>query len=307
MHKTGSTAIQSFLHSNYDKLLKKDILYPKSCRPEFAIHGQHIVPWLFTSDENYIPTVKGKKYTTIDDRNPLITALIKEIEFSGCSKIVLSSEEFDILTDNELEFLFSYFSEYEVVPITFIRNTIDFLQSSYQTSVTYSGYSKSFEEFCENQRSRIDISDFLKKLDSLSNGRSIIVNYDDINVKSDVVKTFLSLLHVDIDVDIPKEKSNISLPLETIEVLRFFNSKSVPFDVTAQLIDNLQGMKVNKNVVIFSRSNFDKYKSYYYSEIEKLNDSICKDNKIHFKYNDNELEFMNNNLVNSILKIVSKK
>lgn len=306
-HKTGSTAIQTFLHSNYEKFLVNGILYPKTGRPDFARHGQHIIPWLFTDNENYIPTVKGERYTSSLNKKAFIQELFNEIENSNCSRIILSSEEFDILKDNELENLFSYFTNYKIIPITFIRNTVDFLQSSYQTSVTYSGYSNNFESFCNNQRSRLDISNFLRKLDSLSNGTSVIFNYDDRDIKSNVVKAMLSILDIDFEVEIPKEKSNTSLPLETIEVIRFFNNKEIPFEITSKLIENLKTIKTTRNSLIFNREDFKKYNDYYINEIKNLNASICNGKEIEFEYNDNDITFIDNNLVNSLLKLFSAK
>lgn len=192
--------------------------------PDFAPYGQHEVPWLVANDETKIP----ENALSIWSLSPLqkrerLEALTDEIGNSGFSKAILSSEEFDTLDIDEIKALAEAFEGFSLVPVVFIRNLSDFVESGYRTAVVHSNYPDPIQHFAAHQRSRLDIYKMLKDWASIGSKDHIIVaSYDDPHLKADAVTSFLRLLGLTA-ADIEPQRlplQNESYPAFIVEMLR---------------------------------------------------------------------------------------
>ena len=91
--KTGTTALQAFLHHHSTDLLKHGVLYPETGK---LWHAQHELAGLFQSDDKRLYWVK----TNLE--KPYLELLKEEIEGSKASTLILSSEAFTF-TDKHLD------------------------------------------------------------------------------------------------------------------------------------------------------------------------------------------------------------
>ncbi|MEZ7228421.1 hypothetical protein NO989_16795 [Alteromonas sp. DY56-G5] len=270
MHKTASTSLQVALYKNQDKLREIGYLYPVAGRPENARFGHHLVAWSFVANSEWIPEVKGVRESV--DKNLILKELLDEIDKSGCDNIILSSEEFDILSDSEFESVFQFFSEFNIIPVLYIRNTIDFIESSYKTSVLYSGYAKSIDEFFANQRSRLDTFQFVSKLFYLSNKQLILKDYEAVKESNDLITDFLCSLSIDknhLEYS-DNTKENKSPPSDIIEIVRFFNVKGVDYQVVGKMIEKLMQLSTGQKVHLFSKEEVELRDKKFLSDSEKL-------------------------------------
>ena len=303
LHKTGTTSIQVCLYKNRERLKKHGFLYPKSCCPEISKFGHHLVPWSFVSRKEFVPAVMGMTFDTEVNDHQHLRDLKKEIEESECDNIILSSEEFDILSNEDLSSLFVFLSDYEIVPLFYIRSLPTFLESSYQTSVVFSGYHETFENYVGNQRSRLDFGVYFEAVDRLSKGNAIALSYDGIKRGGKLLEGFFEVIGISpdaLDLDIPNQ--NTSLPLYTVEIFRHFNSKKVGFDVIRGLINDLHRLPKSKEFSLFDESTFDALNEKYIEQVSKI--TSIKKIIGEVEIPDYPGVYLENNLINSILKVV---
>lgn len=117
-HKTGSTALQSFLFANKTILLKQGVLYPTT---GLVNNAHHNVAWTVKADD----LVKTKA---------LFSEIEKEAAALGVENILLSSEEFEFIRNpSKLQRFFSHFPRIKV--ILFIRRPDFYLESEYNQHV----------------------------------------------------------------------------------------------------------------------------------------------------------------------------
>lgn len=309
MHKTGSTSIQVALYRNEENLKKLGVLYPATGRPESARFGHHAIAWSFVGNKEWVPEIKGVREAI--NRDDILYTLIEEIESSNCNDIILSSEEFDILSDLELEDLFFFFRDFNVIPIVYIRNTVDFIESSYKTSVFYSGYSKSIGEFLQNQRSRLDTSSFVSKLFFLSEEKLILKNYDTLKETNNLISDFLGSVNVEcsaIDYD-ESVKENKSPPSEILEVIRFLNAKKVEYSVVKRVIEKLMLLSKNHKVHMLPEREVEQLDSEYLESMklitllfESKSKPFTLSNKFAYRAGD---IYLDDNLAKSILFVIN--
>lgn len=308
-HKTGTTAIQVLCSDQREWLLNNDICYPTACCPAIAKHGHHKLAWAHCQNSNYLPTIKGRKINAASEFDNDVQNLMNQIESTSANKIFLSSEEFDILSDNELSNLFSTLSNYKVTPIVVIREHGDFLQSSYQTSVTYSGYSGDFETFKTGQRSRLDYYNYIRQLHDLSGGNIKVLNFSDKKTRNQLIPNVLKVLGInnlgDLSPNALDQRVNESLDINTIEVLRFFNGKIKKFDQIQQILPKLRKIKGPK-LTLFNPEEKTHFLNVFSQEINKINHLLPQKEQLLIE----EESFTNTeqgppNLIEAILNIIN--
>lgn len=198
-HKTGTTSIQLFLYEFRNELLKQGYLYPEDPCPKASEFGQHLIPFSLFSNKDWVPS----NYDDPERRKDCIDYakdIYAEASLKSCHTVILSSEEFDCVSDDEISYFCSCFSDFNIKLICFSRNTPEFLESAYKTSVV-SGYRHRFEHFRENQRTRLDLSDYVGAWTRYVGKENFyLINYDNESVKRDVVSTFNSAVELDQDV-----------------------------------------------------------------------------------------------------------
>jgi hypothetical protein len=231
LHKTGTTSIQLALSKSRPALAGLGWLYPLAATPEWAPFGQHLLPWSVMRRESYLPLVHGRRPTFgSGDRDALWTSLRSEIDASGAENIILSSEEFDTLSREEIFNIADYLSVFDVHVMIFLRNHADFIESGYRTSVAYSGYTNDIRDFANNQRTRLDFLGLTGDWGAAFGvGRIELFDYDDPGVARDSVSAFFHRLGLDpaIIAAAARQRYNESLPAFGCELLRFLRLKGV--------------------------------------------------------------------------------
>lgn len=222
-HKTGSTALQVFLTANRNSLLKEGILYPDIGCPEFSRYGQHLLAWLFINNQGYLPVFEGNRIekSTLEEMN-----LIKEIKSAalseGINSIILSSEEFSVLESYEIDVLSKSLVDFDVEVIIYLRRQDRYLESSYSTSVLYSGYIKNFYDYLTNQRMNLNYYELVKNWENSFGGCVHVRSYEDPEIKKDIVSDFCKLIYINKNgsYSLSDNRVNESISVDAIEVIR---------------------------------------------------------------------------------------
>lgn len=131
--KTGSTSLQRFLFDNYDNLLKKNVLYPKSLGTEHF--KQHLV---FRHHETILDGKLSKK-------------LQEEIDLTKPDSVIISDENLfygrNLNKSNLATFFTHLFSEIEV--IVYLRRQDLHMPSHYQQALK-GKVTRTFDEWIDN-------------------------------------------------------------------------------------------------------------------------------------------------------------
>lgn len=181
VHKTGTTTIQSALSVSFDSLRKSGILYPVSGRPKHLSDCHHSLAW----------ALRRERGVSMDEW----CQLKREIENSGLSRIVISSEEFVFLNQKEILKLKDQLRNFKVYVIFYLRNPLDFLQSYYKELVKRNMYSGSFRRFLTSRQ--VDYVQFFSLIEKWSSVFSTsmiqVRSYDEAIRRGSVVEDFVSL------------------------------------------------------------------------------------------------------------------
>lgn len=198
-HKTGTTALQLAFSKVEAELRERGIAYPTAGRPVEYMMGHHEVPWLVTKRPGYIPSETYRDLSSVE-KSARLKAIVLSWHSETSETLIISSEEFDSLVAEEIEDLMSEISDLFTVHIVMsIRNHYDFLESCFQTSVIHGNYTRSAADFFENQRSRLDYSQFIMEWLEYSSVQSLTVyNYDAAAFKGNVAKTISEDLNLDV-------------------------------------------------------------------------------------------------------------
>jgi hypothetical protein len=225
MHKTGTTSIQNALYNGRDALRAEGILYPQTGCPDWARQGHHLLPWSLIRRPGIVPVFRGRVVQY--DRagcDDLWQQLRAEIAASGAHTVVLSSEEFDGLTNEEIVTLRGYLRGYDIQPVLAVRNHVDFIESMYKTSVLYHEYTDTIEQFVANGvRARMDVTAMCTAWGALAqDGVPILLAYDDPAVRRDMVAVFMHAAGLGtVSLGATQAWHNPSYPAFLYEIARF--------------------------------------------------------------------------------------
>ncbi len=197
--KTGTTSIQHFLYINR-KVLKRDYdvdyLTPEV---KFDLH---------TSDYNHLFQFSQTSFSHYDHSSDLIIVdklmqqLLKKIQKSSCSRVLVSSESFIDLPNLEF-FTNEIFGKYDIKIIIYLRNAADFLASLWSHSHNQIYYRTTRMPMLEEYL--ITTDDYKKELQILLK-LSDIFGKDSIIIKSfekekfkqvPLIPDFLSILNIE--------------------------------------------------------------------------------------------------------------
>jgi hypothetical protein len=137
-NKTGSSALQATMASNYDILIENGILYPKAARDSEYKAAHH--PLATALLQNDISTIEM-----------FINDVLKEISDTSCQICVLSSEAF--WPGSEDVPLWPILQQFkDVTIIAYIRESLSYYSSWWQQNIVQIGNTSGFEEFVYFQR-----------------------------------------------------------------------------------------------------------------------------------------------------------
>jgi hypothetical protein len=230
-HKTGTTAIQTFLSANRKTLKKDGYLYPGG---GIAHHDM------------------AREFRTLSApeirKNPgLITnKYVDEINRSGLNKILLSSEGFELLTRQQIVSLKEFLPpEFHVKIIFYVRRQDEKIESSYNRSVKNlkARSCESFSEFVikktagsrhddslknDVMSSSLDYYSHLLRWSEVFGRENIIVRcYEEEQFPKGIYHDFLETIGLTLNDRylIPKNRINESLSWDLIEVMRICNTQ----------------------------------------------------------------------------------
>jgi hypothetical protein len=197
MHKTGTTSIQYALHQHMSELYRCGFFYPSTGRHPMA-HVQHA-----SLAESY----RDSKVQTGDfklkakvDRVSMVAALKNEIETSGKDNVVLSSENFWYLEPDQVDEFARDFSDFDIIPIFFIRNIPDYADSLIGTmlhkNMLKDEYIRLNKEKLWNDQLETSINETILLWEKIAVGRKIVINDYDIISNDDSLAYFLKILGI---------------------------------------------------------------------------------------------------------------
>lgn len=300
-HKTGSTAIQTFLTKNRDVLKKRGVIYPVNACPDIAKFGHHMLPWAFVKDEGFVPRLYGEKLSS-EDKRELVQGVLSEAKLNDV--IILSSEEFSTLTFEEVKELKSYFKDYDVEVIVYLRRQDKYLESAYKTSVLSGSVNKNITDFCENQRLNLNYLSLVEMWGSTF-GKIAVRSYEDKSISHDIVGDFLKLVNLhELHIEGDNERANISLNAEIIEVIRALRLRGENEDNIKQIKKRALSLTLgNKRSTFINNEMFNSMRDKY----------TCNNGTIYEQYGcnlafDGPLDYSNsiNNLEQCLISITKE-
>ncbi|WP_157078274.1 hypothetical protein [Sphingobium abikonense] len=277
-HKTGTTSIQVALTQRREFLSKLNYLYPHAGVPDWAKFGHHLLPWSVFEIEDNLPSLHGYRATfSQSKKRDIWNRLRQEIARSDSENVILSSEEFDVCSAAEIENVARQLKGYNIKPVVFVRNLPDLIESLYNTTVVHSSGNRPFVDFQKNQRSRLDVAQFVEDWASVSSdGKVTVLNYDDPMVRRNSVRAFLNAIGIDSsDMNLVSDsRYNESLPIFATELIIHLHQKGVGEDEINRFIDNLRKIDFKdeafRNYTLYSNNSRIELDRKYLEEIEKL-------------------------------------
>jgi hypothetical protein len=285
LHKTGSTSIQWALTIGRHAFADAGFLYPYAGTPdEPGLNiAHHLFPWSVVTTPNFMPEFRAHPNFRIANQIENIwEALRRQIDRAPQTNVVLSSEEFDILSKEEIVSFRTQLNDYRVVPVICLRNTADFVESSYRTTLMYSTDDQNIESFIKSQRTRIDFPALIGDWFDVCGSDDIrIISFDDPTVKKNIVPTFLNSIGVE-NLRLPDEaleRKNDGFPAPIVEMTRFLRAKNTDESIVQGWLSNMK-----RRVVEFPGVSYGRFISSdltreldleYYDQVDRL----CHDDR----------------------------
>jgi len=221
-HKAASSTIQAGLDINRGLLEEKGYLVPKTGCPFDKLSGHHNLVWEIRNDPRF-----DSSYGTADD-------LIAEIKSANCQNILLSSEDFDYLNDEEKKFLKAIFAPDKIKIIVYLREQSSWYKSSWLELVKRMETVAEFETWINENEIKIwrakkaeNYLDFVKKWEAVFGNENIIVR---VLERGQIVENVLYDFFCACDVQTPQiyqvpDDMNVSPSGKTLNYIRMFGSK----------------------------------------------------------------------------------
>ncbi len=286
-HKTGTTSLQYFLHANMQRLYDRDFLYPSTGRHPRS-HVQHALIARALKEPRPDVVSAGFALKTPIDSKLLLDAVLHEIELSGRNNIILSSEEFSTMNDDEVQSFFIKFDSFYIIPIIYIRDSSDMAQSLYQTYVTHESITCDFTEFELEKKARTDLFSLCNVWSQRAfNNKIIIRSYD--CVKNNVVIDFLRIVDLEahhFDMSMALQRLNETLPPYLVCVMRELRKQQIQEGHISSLIDQLKILKIDEKQTNIPENIRINLKKRYRHEIKLLSSAKFIDSRFPLTFED---------------------
>ncbi len=212
--KTGTSAIQVFLRKNRKKLLKNGILYCNTGMTENS--GQAKLAW----------NLKGINFGEIID-DKIWNDLAKEInQYNG--DILLSSEFFWNLTDNEIERLKNKLPESQIIIIVYLRRQDEWVMANaLQEIKIYNKKWETIDEIIKNMLKSAYYYPILKKWSTICSNNIIVRPYEKNQFyENSIFADFLNCLNMKLTNDyiLPEKGINPRLSRDAVEYKLIVNN-----------------------------------------------------------------------------------
>ncbi|WP_444914609.1 hypothetical protein [Microbulbifer sp. TRSA007] len=207
-HKTGTTFLQKVCEENKGILRASGIDYLEFGKLYFGHHEM-------------ASSLSQAKYKKGD--------IQRAIEQSACKKILLSSENFDVLDSRALSYLSEELKPYEVRVLVFFRTPTIRLYSWWQEEVKH-GNTKSYSEYVSPHYSKpfasevLNINNMLHRyVDKFGSESISIFDYEACLAESGTLDPFLELLGVSVKPTVAMNRVNDGLSILHVETIRALN------------------------------------------------------------------------------------
>ncbi len=225
MHKTGTSSLQHFLDIYSDELLRQGFYVPVTGGIK---HRHHSFAFELKKEDNLEKTFKD---------NPIWENLKLEIKSTPADKIIMSSEEFSLISPKAIQALKVFFKAYDVKIYIYIRRQSDMVESVYNQDIKdiNSSEKKSIENWLQEQEAflyfHLDYYQKILKWEEVFGIDNIVVRvYDsDRLFYKNTVSDFFSLLDINIEHDNTIRK-NRSVSIKALELIRL--SKHIKMEVS---------------------------------------------------------------------------
>jgi hypothetical protein len=232
-HKTGTTSIQYYLNYRKNELLAQGILAPDAGKPANSkFNGNHRLAW----------AVDLRKWET---SNESWIQLADEMDRTGHENIVLSSEAFCKIKDNNIVKVRQLLKDHEVFIIVYFRNYKEYIRSVYAQVIRDQKEIRSFPGYITSIADRINYDKILRNWGEHFGYDHLIVRaYDEVAEKGNLLSDFchiIGFIPPDNDPHFQLQR-NTSLDEKTIRALRLINlcKTKFPFLLKDQTFKNLK-------------------------------------------------------------------
>ena len=216
-HKTGTTAIQSYLYAHRKQLKKLGVLYPKCCDDVCDQQFSFIATCMRNNEDH-----SAQQY---------IDKIRQEAIECDAQIVVISGEDFSLLDKDKIELLANMLDDFEVEIVVYFRNIYDHLISTFAQINRLCAVLPAWDHIGSTLHDLMDYDALLVKwCDAFGSERLKAHSYD--QHKSDLILHFIENLNITAD-------KNRSL-LKTVDAPRFTNSNA-KFDPVFELFLMLIG------------------------------------------------------------------
>ena len=202
-HKTGTTAIQSYLYEHRKDLKKSGVLYPKCCNDvnekQFSFIARHLRNNELNEAKAYIEKIKH------------------EATDSHAHLVVVSGEDFSLLKQDQIEALADMLQGFDVEVVIYFRNIYDHLISTFAQINRLCKVLPAWVNMGQVLHDLMDYDAILTKWCSVFGGAKIRANSYDQH-KANLIEHFIDHLNI------PKnERSEL---LKSVDEPRFTNNNA---------------------------------------------------------------------------------
>jgi len=239
--KTGTTTIQHFLASNRDRLLSRNILYPRS----LGNLTHYNISAAASSSDFVDETMLLGGLRSIDERNEyrerLIRALFDEIHRSGPTTVIISNELLSsrLRSVGEIEYVFDFLRLYfsKIYLVFYVRNQIDLFASGFATHVIGGGTSNKVQDLFYINDYKLHQYHIVKRWCSVFSNDSLICRQFSPNalINCNIIDDFCSTVRIPTEEMAVVERKNESLDRDCLAFLFQLN----------KFFGRIEGNKVN--------------------------------------------------------------
>ena len=265
--KTGTTAIQMFLRSNWESLIEQGIYYPVDPMLESKRYPGNLLP-LVVSLNDSLNNPDGIEYSA----EVLYSRLIENVEKYDCPINIVSAEDYYRISSADITELHKQLRDYECKIIIYLRRQDKFVTSIYFEAVK-SGHlhycMQSEEELYENYDLTTLLYDsYLDRWIEVFGRENIIVRlYEPKRFpEGNVIFDFADIVGIDLEHTSIPDRINVSIDRETCVLLQHIylmhgdgSSKNVR-ELANKILESAKSNKHSQGLISFlspeQRKNF---------------------------------------------------
>jgi hypothetical protein len=229
--KTGTTSIQNFLSRNRSQLSVQGVVYPRS--PGNQNHTGLAVYALRETKQSGIRRSSGvsDREQVAPFRERLRADLDRELRSIAASRLVFSNEHLSsrLLTEREIERVRNLCARYatQTIVIVYLRNQVDFLVSSFGTSIKSGGTRRFPFPLSERRIRTMDYMALLNPWRKIFGRENMIVRRFERSdfAEGDLLSDFAAQIRFDVLGCIRPEPRNEALSARELAFLREFNER----------------------------------------------------------------------------------